>query len=106
MLSPPKPLTWLGDSLDVVRGFGRSVSLLIGQDLRRVQNGVEPRSWKPMPIVGPGVREIRVSAAGEFRVLYVAASRDGIAVLHAFRKKTLKTAQRDIDKARLRLGAI
>jgi phage-related protein len=106
MLPAPKPLSWLGDSLDVVRGFGQPVSLLIGQELRRVQNGVEPRNWKPMPIVGPGVREIRVSAGGEFRVIYIAANEDGIVVLHAFRKKTQKTSQPDIAKARLRLRAI
>ena len=106
MLPPPKVLTWLGDSLEVVRGFGQPVSLLLGQELRRVQNGVEPRNWKPLPVVGSGVREIRVSVGGEFRVIYVAPREHGLVVLHAFRKKTTKTAQRDIDKARLRLRAV
>ncbi len=31
-----------------------------GYQLYRVQQGDEPSDWKPMPSIGPGVREIRV----------------------------------------------
>ncbi len=52
-----------------------------------------------MPTVGPGVREIRVHAENEYRVLYVAKFAEAVYVLHAFVKKTQQTAMRDIDLA-------
>jgi phage-related protein len=53
--------------------------------------------------VGPAVREIRVrDSAGAFRVRYVAALADAIYVLHAFQKKTARTAKRDLNLAALR----
>lgn len=56
-----------------------------------------------MKTVGPGVREIRVSCGGEFRVFYVVMVRDRPAVLHVFRKKTQQTSQKDIEIGRQRL---
>jgi phage-related protein len=48
--------------------------------------------------------EIRLrDAGGAFRVTYIAALADAIHVLHAFQKKTQKTAQRDLDLAAARL---
>jgi len=52
------------------------------------------------------VKEIRVRALGEWRVIYVAKLRDAVYVLHAFQKKTQKTSQHDIDVARQRYGQI
>ena len=49
--------------------------------------------------VGKGVYEIRVHALGEWRVLYVAQHADAVYVLHAFQKKTAKTAKPDIKTA-------
>lgn len=69
-----------------------------------MQNGLDPDDWKPMKKVGPGVREIRIKdASGAFRVIYLAPLADRILVLHAFRKKTQQTAQRDIELAAKRL---
>ena len=59
----------------------------------------EPTDWKSMPTVGPGVKELRVHANGEHRVLYVAKFANGIYVLHAFGKKTQQTSKHDIDLA-------
>ena len=68
-----------------------------------VQVGREPDDWKPMPAIGPGAREIRVrDEAGAFRVIYVAKFADAVYVLHAFQKKTQKTAHRDFELAKLR----
>ena len=51
--------------------------------------------------VGPGVREIRVrDATGAFRVIYVASFDEAIYVLHAFQKKTQKTARGDLALAK------
>lgn len=52
-----------------------------------------------MPTVGAGVNEIRVKASGQWRVLYVAKFADAVYVLHAFGKKTQRTAKADIDLA-------
>jgi phage-related protein len=60
-----------------------------------------------MTSVGPGVREIRIrDEAGAFRVLYVANIESAIYVLHAFQKKTQRTAKRDLDMAERRLKEI
>ncbi|HJU16868.1 MAG TPA: type II toxin-antitoxin system RelE/ParE family toxin [Stellaceae bacterium] len=75
-----------------------------GYPLDRVQRGIEPKSWKPMTIIGPGVKEIRVSEeSGTFRVFYLATLTDRVLVLHAFQKRNQKTPQRDIDLATKRL---
>jgi len=54
-----------------------------------------------MPDVGAGAYEIRYRdrANGAFRVMYVAKFVNAIYVLHAFQKKTRKTAKYDIDLA-------
>ena len=56
-----------------------------------------------MPSIGPGVREIRIKDANSaFRVVYVATFADAIYVMHAFQKKTQRTALLDIELARSR----
>jgi phage-related protein len=52
-----------------------------------------------MGAVGPGVREIRIHTALEHRVLYVAKFLEAVYVLHAFQKRSRKTAKRDVDLA-------
>ena len=53
-----------------------------------------------MKTVGAGVREIRIrETAGVFRVIYLATLPERVLVLHAFQKKTEKTAQRDVEMA-------
>jgi phage-related protein len=60
-----------------------------------------------MSSVGPGVQEIRVrDAGGAFRVIYVARFEEAIYVLHAFQKKTQKTAPLGIELARQRYRAL
>jgi phage-related protein len=58
-----------------------------------------PTDFKPMLSVGKGAYEIRVHVLGEWRVLYVARHADAVYVLHAFQKKSPKTAKPDIDLA-------
>ena len=54
-----------------------------------------------MPSVGIGVNEIRVrEESGAFRVIYVVKFSEAVYVLHAFQKKTRKTAKQDIEFAR------
>ena len=88
-----KPIDWLGDSLRRVRAFSKPVRQQVGFELEMVQHGMEPSDWKPMPSIGPGVREIRVHADGEHRVFYSANFEHRIYVLNAFVKKTQKTPE-------------
>jgi phage-related protein len=93
-----KPIAFLGGSLDDLRGFPAEARRQAGYQLDRVQRGIEPDDWRPMPSIGAGVREIRVrERAGAFRVIYVATFVDVVYVLHAFHKKTRQTAKRDVD---------
>jgi phage-related protein len=101
---PLKPVTFHGDSLVRLRDFPTGVRQQAGQELYRVQIGRDPSDWKPMQTIGAGVREIRLrDASGAFRVIYVATFADAVHVLHAFQKKSQKTAQRDVDLAAARL---
>jgi phage-related protein len=92
--------------LDDLRDFPEEARRAAGFELRTIQNGLEPRDWKPVASVGSGVREIRIHVLGEWRIIYVANIRDAIYVLHAFQKKTQKTSQRDIELARKRYKQI
>ncbi len=56
-----------------------------------------------MTSVGAGVREIRIHAEGEYRVLYLATRPEAIYVLHALAKKRQGTPKMDVDLARARL---
>ena len=99
-----KSIVFLGSSLDDLRGFPADARRQAGYQLDRVQRGLDPDDWRPMPSIGAGVREIRVrERAGAFRVIYVATFADAVYVLHAFQKKTRQTAKRDLDLAGSRL---
>jgi phage-related protein len=101
-----KQLRFVGSSLDDLRNFPDEARRTAGFELSAVQNGFEPSDWKPMLIIGPGVREIRIHVLGEWRVIYVAKLKDAVYVLHAFQKKTGKTRKRDVDFARQRYKQI
>lgn len=101
-----KRIQWLGTSLNAVREFPADARISIGQELRLVQSGVMPSDFKPMLTVGSGAYEIRVRAGNQYRVIYVAKFSDLIYVLHAFIKKTPKTAQSDLDIAKSRYAAM
>jgi phage-related protein len=62
-----KPLNFVGSSLDDLRNFPDEARRAAGFELRAVQNGIEPSDWKPMRVVGPGVKE---SGIGRLEVTY------------------------------------
>jgi phage-related protein len=97
-----KELIWLGDAREVVRDFPKAVREDVGHQLWSVQEGDEPDDWKPMPTVGAGVTELRIHHESEYRVLYVAKFAEGVYVLHAFVKKTQRTARKDLRLAEQR----
>ena len=94
-----KIVKFIGSSQDELINFPRDARRECGRELDRVQRGLMPSDFKPMLSVGKGVYEIRVHVLGEWRVLYVARHGDAVYVLHAFHKKSLKTAKSDIDLA-------
>ena len=59
-----------------------------------------------MPTVGTGVREIRIHTTLEHRVLYVAKFTEAVYVLHAFEKRSRRTASRDVNLARQRFRTL
>ena len=102
-MTDSKPVKFQGNSLDDLRAFPASARREAGHQLDQVQQGQEPDDWKPMPTIGPGVREIRIrDVAGAFRVIYVAKFADGVYVLHCFQKKAQKTSKPDLDLAESR----
>ena len=104
---PVKPVEFLGDSLDRLREFPTDAKQDAGYQLDRVQHGLQPDDFKPMPSIGKGVEEIRVrDDTGAYRVIYTARLADAIYVLHAFQKKTQATSKRDIDLAKQRFALL
>jgi phage-related protein len=98
-----KPIEFCGNTLRTIKGFPVQVRHGIGHEMDKVQRGLNPSDWKPMPTVGKGAREIRIHECGQYRVIYLASYGNKIHVLHAFRKKTQRTRQSDIKVARTAL---
>ena len=101
-----KTILWLGSSRSDLQAFTRNARRLAGFQLRLAQQGFEPLDWKPMPSIGPGVREMRIHTEVEHRICYVAKFAEAIYVLHAFEKRTRKTLQHDVGLARQRYQAL
>jgi phage-related protein len=101
-----KPLKFVASSLDDLRNFPDEARRASGFELHAVQSGLEPTDWKPMQVVGSGVKEIRIHILGEWRIIYVAKHHEAVYVLHAFQKKMRKTTRQDIDLARQRYKQI
>ena len=104
---PIKPIEFLGDSLRSLREFPDDAKRDAGYQLDRVQHGLQPDDFKPMPTIGKGVEEIRVrDDSGAYRVIYTARLADAVYVLHAFQKKTQATSKRDIELAKQRFALL
>lgn len=72
-----------------------------------MQRGEQPDDFKPMPVIGKGVEEIRVTdESGAYRVIYFARRAEAVYVLHAFQKKTQATSRRDIETAKRRFAQL
>lgn len=98
-----KPVEWMGTTRADIRAMRDTIKTELGHELEAVQAGLWPTNYKPMPTVGAGVYEIRVSDSdGIARLMYVAKFHDTVYVLHVFTKKTQKTASSDIATAKRR----
>ena len=102
-----RPVRFLGDSLKSLRDFSEDARHDAGYQLDKVQRGEQPDDFKPMPAIGRGVEEIRVTDdSGAYRVIYVARRVEAVYVLHAFQKKTQATSRRDIETAKRRFAQL
>jgi phage-related protein len=98
-----KPVTFIGDARTALRRFPTAARREAGFLIELLQHGEQPPDWKPMGTIGPGVAELRIrDAAGTFRVIYVAKFEEAIYVLHAFQKKSQRTAKSDLALAAAR----
>lgn len=97
---------WEGDSKRVIRSFSDSAKENLGNDLGRLQDGLQPLDSAPMGNVLPGVFELRDEDKDFwYRVLYTRAG-GAIYVLHCFQKKTNQTSAKDLTVALQRLKAL
>jgi phage-related protein len=110
MASTPKPLIWMGDSLDVLREFPAPVQDEVGYALYLAQISRLHVAAKPLKGLGSGVLEVASDHRRDtFRAVYTVRLAGTVYVLHAFQKKSTKgiaTPRRELDliKARLKLA--
>jgi phage-related protein len=96
-----KPVMWMGDSRETLRGFPDKVQDDIGHSLMVVQAGLMPSDAKPLKGIGGGVFEIATRYDGNaYRAVYAVKLAERVYVLHVFQKKSktgIKTPRREID---------
>lgn len=93
-----RPIEWRDSALEDLKQFPLEAVKYFGYELDLVQQGHEPTDFKAMKNLGSGVMELRKKMPdGAFRVAYVAKFERAVFVLHAFQKKTEKTAPRDLS---------
>ncbi len=62
---------------------------------------------RPIPAIGRGVHELRLKdRSGQCRVVYALVRRDAIYVVHAFKKTTQTTPDRNLVLAKSRLKEV
>lgn len=107
--STMKKAIFRGNSLDDIRSFPEAAKKDAGYAIDDLQQGRMPCDFKPMPDVGSGVYEIRIStppSKDQYRVFYIAKFEDAVYILHAFHKKTQKTSNRDMEAGRRQYKAL
>jgi phage-related protein len=55
-----KPIVFVADALKSLRAFPEQARQDAGYQLDRLQRGLQPDDFKPMPGIGAGVEELRV----------------------------------------------
>ena len=97
-----KLIYWVGSSREELSNFPKEARRKAGFQLRAIQRGQKATDFKPMPIIGKGVEEIRIWTGEAYRIFYVARFEEAVYVLHAFQKKSQKTSKRDIELGKKR----
>lgn len=103
----PKPLVWIGDSLETVKGFPQAVRSEVGFALYQAQTGGKHVNAKPLHGFGAGVLEMVSDHRGDtFRAVYTVRLAGRVYVLHAFQKKSktgIATPKGEMELVRRRL---
>ena len=60
-------MAWVATARRDIRAFPANARRDAGFELHRVQQGLDSDDWKPMPTIGPGVRETRIHTDLEHR---------------------------------------
>lgn len=103
MSKQQKKVVFEASSLDDLRDWPDEAKSQAGYQIHRLQDGLQPDSWKPLGTAGKGVREIRITAMnGWWRVVYVHVIEDTVHVLHCFKKKTNRISKEDLAIANTR----
>jgi phage-related protein len=97
-----KDVIWIADALDVLKNFPAQARHDLGVELMRVQAGLNPVRYRPMPSIGLGVQEIKVKYRGEYRLIYVARFEEGVYAISSFHKKSQRTPKRELELAKAR----
>ncbi len=93
-------------AIEEIRSFPASVKQELGKLIHDLQTGeiLSMPVSRPMPGVASGVSELRIrDATGAYRAFYIAKTKAGIVVFHAFVKKTQQTPEREIKLGQKRL---
>ena len=99
-----KPLVWLHGEIKTPP-FAQAARIEAGYLLRLLQKGQTvgmPQS-RPMPVVGPRCRELRVRDAGDDWRIVCRLDADAVVILEVFTKKTRATPKTVIDACIRRL---
>ena len=108
-MPPPKPVIWVGSTLDDLRALPVPIRRRFGHAIFVVQQGSSPPSSKP-PTGIHGVLEVSASFAGDaYRLVVAPHAPDAVYVLHVFQKRShrgISTPMRDIAVIRSRLRRI
>lgn len=104
----PKPVRWVGRSLNDLRAFPEEVRRRVGAALWEAQIGLKAPYAKPMRgFGGAGVLEIVDDFDGDtFRAVYTLRFAGAVYVLHAFQKKSkrgIATPKAELDLIEQRL---
>ena len=102
MNASPKPVEWVGSSLDDLKEFPEDVRQTVGYALYLAQWGEKHPSAKPLKgFKGAGVLEVVEDFDGDtYRAVYTVKLAGVVYVLHAFQKKSkqgIKTPQADVN---------
>jgi phage-related protein len=104
----PKPVIWMGDSLERLQEFPATVQDEVGYAIYLAQVGAKHLHAKPLRGLGSGVLQVVSDHRGDtFRAVYTVRFQDRVYVLHAFQKKSKKgiaTPQPDIALLKQRLA--
>lgn len=106
-----KEVTWWPEKLveEIKNNWPLKMRREGGFQLGRVQQGLEPDNYRPMPDIGTGVREIKLQDEdkSQYRLIYTANFQEAVYVFHVItKKKTERTSQKDKDIAKRRLSEI